>query len=71
MTTTEHDDAVLAALVMKVLAGMARERGLERVAELGDLPPLDPSTAARYLTPRRDGDLPRASERGRTGRRTR
>ena len=50
MTTTEHDDAIAAALAMKVLAGMAEERGLERVSDLGDLPPLDPFTAARYLT---------------------
>ena len=51
MTEIEHDDAILVALTMKILAGMARERGLERVAALGDLPPLDPATAARYLNP--------------------
>jgi hypothetical protein len=32
-----------------VLSEMARERGLATIAELGNLPPLDPFTRARYL----------------------
>lgn len=41
--TTELADAML------VLAEMAEERGLDRLAELGNLPPLDPETKAKYL----------------------
>jgi hypothetical protein len=32
-----------------VLAEMARERGLTRIADLGNLPPLDAETRVKYL----------------------
>jgi hypothetical protein len=43
------EDLVQVAEAMLVLAEMARERGLDRIADLGDLPPLDPETKAKYL----------------------
>jgi hypothetical protein len=48
-TDLGYDDGVLVAEAMIVLSEMARERGVATVAELGDLPPLDPETKARYL----------------------
>lgn len=41
----ETADAFLA------LSRMAEERGLARISELGDLPPLDPKEKARLLSP--------------------
>jgi hypothetical protein len=38
--STDHDDELAVAEAFIVLAEMARERGLDRVADLGDLPPL-------------------------------
>jgi hypothetical protein len=43
------EDMLAVADTRTVLAEMARGRGLDRVAELGDLPPLDPETKAKYL----------------------
>jgi hypothetical protein len=43
----DEDEAVADALL--VLSEMARERGVATIAELGDLPPLDPFTKAKYL----------------------
>ena len=45
--TAEELDEVADAML--VLGEMARERGVIRLADLGDLPPLDPSTKAKYL----------------------
>ena len=52
----EHDDVeetpeelLQAAKAALVLSEMARERGVSRIADLGDLPPLDPETRAKYL----------------------
>jgi hypothetical protein len=42
-------DEPAAARALKMLAGLAEERGLERLADLGDLPPLDVETATRFL----------------------
>jgi hypothetical protein len=47
------------AEAMTVLTEMAKERGLTRLADLGNLPPLTPETKAKYLA------LARAREEGR------
>jgi hypothetical protein len=47
--STEYDEQNAVADAFIVLAEMARERGLDRVADLGDLPPLDPETRGKYL----------------------
>jgi hypothetical protein len=44
-----YQDGVEAAEAMVVLSEMAIERGVTRIADLGDLPPLDPATKAKYL----------------------
>jgi hypothetical protein len=43
------EDMLAAADALEVLAEMAREGGLERIADLGDLPPLDLATRSKYL----------------------
>jgi hypothetical protein len=43
------EEMLQAADAMLVLAEMARERGLERISDLGNLPPLDPATRDKYL----------------------
>jgi hypothetical protein len=45
----DRDEATEVEEAMLVLAEMARERGVVRIADLGDLPPLDPETKAKYL----------------------
>jgi hypothetical protein len=53
------EEELRAAEAMLVLAEIARERGLARIADLGNLPSLTPETRARYLAlakARREGD---------------
>jgi hypothetical protein len=47
--STDYDEQNATADAFIVLAEMARERGLDRVADLGDLPPLDLKTRNKYL----------------------
>jgi hypothetical protein len=51
--STGHDEQNAVADSLIVLAEMAKERGLDRVADLGDLPPLDPETRDKYLEARK------------------
>jgi hypothetical protein len=46
---TKHDEQNAVADALTVLAEMARERGLDRITDLGDLPPLDLKTRNKYL----------------------
>jgi hypothetical protein len=47
--STDYDEQNEVADALIVLTEMAEERGLDRVADLGDLPALDPETRDKYL----------------------